>query len=131
AALDDSYFAARAEDVREVGARLIRSLTKTPFQAFSQLAPGTIVLAEELTPADTALFDPLRVAGFATVLGGAASHTAVMARSLQLPAVLGVAGLSGAVGAGDTVIVDGEAGRGVVNPAAARAGWVRRADAPG
>jgi phosphotransferase system enzyme I (PtsI) len=129
AALDDSYFAARAEDVREVGTRLIRSLTKTPFQAFSQLAPGTIVIAEELTPADTALFDPLRVAGFATVLGGAASHTAIMARSLQLPAVLGVAGLAGAVGAGDTVIVDGEAGRVVVNPTAARLAEHRRRQA--
>ena len=60
---------------------------------FKHLPEGTIIIAEELTPADTALLDPRRVAGFATVLGGAESHTAIMARSLELPAVLGVAGL--------------------------------------
>ena len=58
AALDDAYLAARAEDVREVGDRLIRNLTKTPFAAFSHLPEGTIIVAEDLTPADTALMDP-------------------------------------------------------------------------
>jgi phosphotransferase system enzyme I (PtsI) len=118
--LNDSYLAARAEDVREVGRRLIRSLTQTPFQAFSQLPAGSIVISEELTPADTALLDPARVVGFATVFGGAASHTAIMARSLRLPAVLGVAGLIESVVSGDPVLVDGEAGVVIVNPTAAR-----------
>ncbi len=95
AALDDAYIAARADDVREVGDRLIRNLTKTPFAAFSHLPEGTIIVAEDLTPADTALMDPATIAGFTTFLGGAESHTAIMARSLGLPAVLGVAGLMG------------------------------------
>ncbi|HYM03487.1 MAG TPA: phosphoenolpyruvate-utilizing N-terminal domain-containing protein, partial [Stellaceae bacterium] len=107
AVMGDAYLAARVEDIRVVGARLIRNLTKTPFAAFQHLAEGTIVLAEELSPADTALMDPRRIAGFATVLGGAESHTAIMARALGLPAVLGVAGLLGHIDPGDTVIVDG------------------------
>ncbi len=115
-ALGDAYLAARAEDVREVGSRLIRNLTQTPYQAFSRLPEGSIIIAEELTPADTALMDPRRIGGFATVLGGAESHTAIMARSLGLPAVLGVAGLIGAVKTGDMVIVDGTMGRIVIHP---------------
>jgi phosphoenolpyruvate-protein phosphotransferase (PTS system enzyme I) len=116
AALSDQYLAARADDIREVGERLIRNLTKTPYAAFATLPPGTIVIAEELSPADTALLDPALIGGFATVLGGPEGHTAIMARSLGLPAVLGVAGLIGAVHGVDVVVVDGSAGRVVVNP---------------
>ncbi|MDH3228829.1 MAG: phosphoenolpyruvate--protein phosphotransferase [Alphaproteobacteria bacterium] len=114
--LPDPYMAARADDVREVGARLIRNLTETPFQGFSHLQPGTIIIAEELSPADAALIDPDTVAAFATVLGGAEGHTAIMARSFGIPAVFGVAGLLGGVKSGETVIVDGTSGRVVVAP---------------
>lgn len=114
--LPDPYMAARADDVREVGARLVRNLTETPFQGFSHLQQGTILIAEELSPADAALIDPHIVAGFATVLGGAEGHTAIMARSFGLPAVFGVAGLLGGVKTGETVIVDGSTGRVVVAP---------------
>jgi phosphotransferase system enzyme I (PtsI) len=116
AALSDQYLAARADDIREVGDRLIRNLTQTPYAGFTNLPTGTVVIAEELSPADTALLDPALIGGFATVLGGPEGHTAIMARSLGLPAVLGVAGLIGAVHGGDIVIVDGSAGRVVVNP---------------
>jgi phosphotransferase system enzyme I (PtsI) len=117
AAMNDTYLAGRAQDVRDVGARLLRNLTKTkPYQAFSQLPAGTIIIAEELTPADTALMDPRLIAGFVTALGGAEDHTAIMARSLGLPAVTGVPGLTGRVQSGVTVIVDGGTGRVVVNP---------------
>ena len=116
AAMDDTYLAARVGDVREVGRRLIRNLMRHEYQAFAVLPPGTVILAEELTPADTALLDPRRVAGFATVLGGAEGHTAIMARSLGLPAVLGVAGLLSGVKNGTRVIVDGVQGRVVIDP---------------
>lgn len=116
AEMGDAYLAARIDDVRVVGARLVRNLTKTPYAAIQRLAEGTVVLAEELTPADTALMDPKRIAGFATVLGGAESHTAIMARALNLPAVLGVAGLLDEVESGDVVIVDGGEGTVVINP---------------
>jgi phosphotransferase system enzyme I (PtsI) len=116
ASMGDAYLAARIDDIRVVGSRLIRNLTKTPYTALQSLPDGTIILAEELSPADTALLDPRRIAGFATVLGGAESHTAIMARALNLPAVLGVAGLMGSVERGDLVVVDGTSGTVVVNP---------------
>ena len=116
AQMGDAYLAARIEDVRVVGARLVRNLTKTPFASIQRLPEGTVILAEELTPADTALMEPGRIAGFATVLGGAESHTAIMARALNLPAVLGVAGLLDQVETGDVVVVDGSEGVIVLNP---------------
>jgi phosphotransferase system enzyme I (PtsI) len=116
AQMDDAYLAGRADDIHEVGARLVRNLMKQPYQAFSNLPPGSIVLSEELTPADTALLDPARIAGLATVLGGAESHTAIMARSLGLPAVLGVGGLLGGTAPGTPVIIDGTGGRVILNP---------------
>src|SRR5690606_3012403 len=115
-AVGDAYLASRGQDVREVGDRILRHLTATPYHAFSALAPGSIVVAEELSPADTALMDPRLVAGFATALGGADSHTAIMARSMGIPAVLGVPAASARVRPGVRLIVDGEAGRIVVDP---------------
>jgi phosphoenolpyruvate-protein phosphotransferase (PTS system enzyme I) len=116
AAMGDAYLAARGEDIRVVGARLIRNLTKTPYAALQHVPEGTVILAEELTPADTALMDPRRIAGFAAVLGGPEGHTAIMARALGLPAVLGVAGLLGHIDTGDAVVIDGTAGIVVINP---------------
>jgi phosphotransferase system enzyme I (PtsI) len=119
AAMEDVYLAQRIEDVRVVGARLLRNLTQTPYTAFQRLPEGTVILAEDLSPADTALMDPRRVAGFAAVLGGSESHTAIMARALGLPAVLAVAGLFGEVQPGDAVVIDGSSGTVVLNPTAA------------
>ena len=118
AAMNDPYLAARGQEVREVGLRVVRNLTKTSYTGFGQLEPNSIIIAEEITPADTALMDPRQIRGFASVLGGAEGHTAIMARSLGLPAVLGVTGLIGGAKSGDTVIVDGSNGRVIVNPTA-------------
>ncbi|MBL8836836.1 MAG: phosphoenolpyruvate--protein phosphotransferase [Alphaproteobacteria bacterium] len=116
AAIEDAYLAARAQEVREVGARVIRNLTATPFQSFTSLPAGSIVIAEEVTPADTALMNPDIVAGFAAVVGGAESHAAIMARAMGLPAVLGATRLLQTIRDGDFVIVDGSAGRVIANP---------------
>lgn len=116
ASMEDSYLASRCDDIREVGQRLMRHLIKAPYKPFSHLPRGTVVIAEELTPADTALLDPGTIAGIATTLGGPESHTAIMARSLELPAVLGVAGLARGVTPGAAVIIDGSEGRVIVNP---------------
>ena len=116
AGMEDSYLAGKIVYVREASARLVHNLTRAGYQAFSGLPPGTIIIAEEITPADTALMDPARIGGFAAAQGGAEGHTAIMARSLGLPAVLGVAGLAGAVRSGDIVAVDGVRGGLVVNP---------------
>ena len=99
AAMRDPYLAARIEDIRVVGTRLIRNLIKKPYVAYSAVPAGAVILAEELSPADTALMDPQRIAGFATVFGGAEGHTAIVARALGLPAVLAVPGLLGPLSA--------------------------------
>jgi phosphotransferase system enzyme I (PtsI) len=116
AEIDDGYLAARVEDIRAVGARLIRNLTKAPFRSIVGLEHGTVLLADELTPADTALLDPATVIGFATLAGGKESHTAIMARALGIPAVLGCSGLLEAALEGDSVIVDGFEGTVTLNP---------------
>jgi len=116
--MGDSYLAARADDIRDIGRRLSRALGQSPAPTLGQLGKNAVVLAEELSPADTALFDPAQVAGFATILGGPASHTAIMARSLGLPAVVGLSGLPPGLQAGQTVIVDGSGGRVIINPGA-------------
>jgi phosphotransferase system enzyme I (PtsI) len=116
AAMRDAYLAARIEDIRVVGKRLIRNLIKKPYVTYSAMAEGAVILADELTPADTALMDPRRVAGFATVFGGPESHTAIVARALGLPAVLAVPGLLDRARADDTVLIDGAEGTVIIDP---------------
>jgi phosphotransferase system enzyme I (PtsI) len=116
--IGDSYLAARVDDIRDIGRRLIRNLGTSTAMPLGQIGKNAVVLAEELSPADTALFDPALVAGFATILGGPASHTAIMARSLGLPAVVGLSGLPASSQAGHTVIVDGSGSKVIVNPSA-------------
>src|SRR6267154_231777 len=118
AAMRDPYLAARIEDIRVVGTRLIRNLIKKPYVAYYAEPEGAVILAEELTPADTALIDPERVAGFAAMSGGAESHTAIVARALGLPAVLAVPGLLDRAQAGVTAVIDGIDGCVIIDPSA-------------
>jgi phosphoenolpyruvate-protein phosphotransferase len=117
----------RAEEVREIGRRLVRNLTRTPFRSFSGLPEGAVLACEALRPADAALLNPARLAGVATDEGGLEGHTAIMLRALGVPAVLGVAGLSQAARPGDLVVVDGAAGSVVVHPSPATLAAARRA----
>ena len=119
AAMNDPYLAARAEDVGEVGARLIRSLLQQNHNPFTEAPEGCVILAEEITPADAALINPEHVAGFATVLGGAEGHAAIIARALGMPAVTGVAALTHGTETGDIVIIDGRKGEVIIRPDAA------------
>jgi phosphotransferase system enzyme I (PtsI) len=116
AAMQDPYLAARIDDIRVVGTRVIRNLIKKPASAFSNLADGAVILADELSPADTALMDPHRIGGFATMFGGPDSHTAIMARALGLPAVMAVAGLLVHAAASRAVVVDGTDGTVILDP---------------
>ena len=116
-ALADPYIAARGEDVAAVGYRLIRILMDLPYMALASVPPGGIVLAREISPADSTLLDPSHFSGLATIEGGAAGHTAVMARSMGLPAVLGLRGLlPEAIQNGMMAVVDGISGRLVLHP---------------
>jgi phosphotransferase system enzyme I (PtsI) len=116
AAMNDPYLAARADDVGEVGNRLIRSLLQQNYNPFAEAPEGCVILAEEITPADAALMTPGRLAGFATVLGGAEGHAAIMARALGLPAITGVASLTHGIRTGETVILDGRKGEIIARP---------------
>ncbi len=115
--LKDNYIAARVDDVEAVGGRLMRALLKLPYMSLDTVPNGGIVLAKEISPADTALLDPRRFIGLATVHGGAAGHTAIMARSLGLPAVLGLdPAIMDSQIQGQTIIVDGIEGRVILTP---------------
>ncbi len=106
----------RAEEVREIGRRLVRNLTRAPFRSFTAIPAGAVLLAEQLRPADAALIDPSRVAAVVTDEGGEADHTAIMLRALGIPAVMGVSGVTEAARSASLVIVDGSAGTVVVDP---------------
>jgi phosphotransferase system enzyme I (PtsI) len=115
--LDDQYIAARSEDVLSVGYRLIRILMNVRYLSLNDVPPGGIVLAREISPADTALLDPRKFSGIATVHGGVAGHTAVMARSMGLPAVLGLSpALLESRHNGAFAIVDGIDGKLILHP---------------
>ncbi len=117
----------RADEVGEIGRRLVRNLTRAPFRSFAGLPEGAVLVSEALRPADAALLDPARLAGVAAEEGGADGHTGVMLRALGVPAVLGAAGLAHAIRVGDVVVVDGAAGTVVLNPTAATLAAARRA----
>ena len=115
-AMEDSYLAGRVKDLEDVGRRLVRNLLERKYVALKSVPVGGIVLAEEITPADTAFMNPDRIGGFVTMVGGRQSHTGIMARSLMLPAVAGVPNMPMHMHEESLVIVDGTEGRVIVNP---------------
>lgn len=119
-AMDDAYIAARLDDIRGVANRLLRSLMGEAPAALDTLPTGSVIVAEELSPADTAQLDPENCAGIAAALGGAEGHTAIMARALGIPAVMGAPSVLQGLRAGEVIIVDGDNGVVVVNPSAER-----------
>ncbi|MGE5675793.1 MAG: phosphoenolpyruvate--protein phosphotransferase [Mycobacterium leprae] len=118
AALDDPYMKERATDIRDVGRRMVRHLKGVSAPDLSALSEPSVVVAHDLTPSDTAQLDPATALGFATESGGRTSHSAIMARSLGLPAVVGAPGLLETVKDGDLLVVDGATGKVLVNPEA-------------
>jgi len=109
----------RADEVREIARRLLRNLAQQPFRNFRDVAPGSVLAAQELRPSDAALIRPNQFAGIITADGGADSHTAVMLRALGLPAVLGAAGVLAAARPGTPAIIDGDTGEIILNPSPA------------
>jgi phosphotransferase system enzyme I (PtsI) len=114
--MEDEYLKERAADIKDVSERLIKNVLGIPIQSLADLAEEVIVIARDLTPSDTAQMDKEKVKAFATDMGGRTSHTAIMARSLEIPAVVGLGSISNEVSEGDTVIVDGNKGIVLVNP---------------
>jgi phosphotransferase system enzyme I (PtsI) len=114
--IDDEYLKERAADIKDIGDRLVRNILNIPMQNLADLSEEVVIIARDLTPSDTAQMNKDYVQAFATEMGGRTSHTAIMARSLEIPAVVGTVGLLDAAKPGDTVIVDGNKGVVYLNP---------------
>ena len=119
AALRNPLLAQRANDLRDVGLRVLGILTGEETKA-PDYPPNTILIAEDLTPSDTAALDRTRVMGFATTRGGATSHGAILARSLGIPALAGVEPAALEIPNGTSVVLDGSKGTLRLNPPPAR-----------
>ena len=119
----------QADEVREIGRRLVRNLTHAPFRSYSDAPQGSILVAEALRPSDAALVNPARIAGVATEEGGTTGHTAIILRALGIPSVLGAPGLMAGTRAGMMVILDGAEGSVTLNPTQATLAGARRAEA--
>jgi phosphotransferase system enzyme I (PtsI) len=114
--MDDAYIAGRAADVRDIGERILKHLGNFSKTSNSGYKPGTIIIADDLSPSDTITMDIKHVVGFATRAGSKTSHTAIIAKAKGIPAVAGCLQLIELVKNGDDVIVDGVTGAIFVNP---------------
>ena len=114
--MEDAYMRERAADIKDVSKRIISNLAGKGGDAFAITEANTIVVAHDLTPSDTAQLDRTKVIGFMTNIGGRTSHAAIMARTLEIPAVLGLGDITDSVKNGDTVILDGITGDVIINP---------------
>ncbi|MDS0527208.1 phosphoenolpyruvate--protein phosphotransferase [Clostridium sp. SHJSY1] len=114
--MEDAYMRERAADIKDVSKRIISNLAGKGGDAFAITEENTVVVAHDLTPSDTAQLDRSKVIGFMTNIGGRTSHAAIMARTLEIPAVLGLGDITTSVKNGDIVILDGISGDVVINP---------------
>jgi multiphosphoryl transfer protein len=115
AGLKNTVMAGRAADLRDLGRRVLGILTGQPVEE-PRIPPGSILIAEDLAPSDTAKLNPKEVLGFATVGGGATSHVAILARALDIPAVAGIDPRALELANGSDVILDGGKGQLRINP---------------
>ncbi|MFH0925372.1 MAG: phosphoenolpyruvate--protein phosphotransferase [bacterium] len=114
--MEDEYLRERKNDINHVGERILTNLVGRRIKSLSELAEDVVVVAHDLTPADTAQMHRGKVIGFATEMGGRTSHTAIIARSLEIPAVVGLEAITQEVKSGDAIIVDGNGGVVIINP---------------
>ncbi|MGE4357507.1 MAG: phosphoenolpyruvate--protein phosphotransferase [Candidatus Omnitrophota bacterium] len=114
--MDDEYLRERISDIDDVGKRILRNLIGKQRQDLSKLDKKVVVVAYNLSPSDTAVMHKDNVLGFVTDIGGRTSHTAIMAKSLEIPAVVGLERVSRLVKNGDYLIVNGNDGTVVINP---------------
>jgi phosphoenolpyruvate-protein phosphotransferase len=116
-AFEDGYMKERAADIKDVGSRILRNLTGQSGEIdFAGLPAGTVLFAHDLKPSDTAQIDREKVSALVTETGGETSHTAILAKALDIPAVVGCRDILADVRGGDTVIVDGVSGEVLARP---------------
>lgn len=120
ARIEDDYLRERAADVRDVTRRILRNLSGRSGTDLQQLQDPCVVIANDLAPSETASMNREKVVGFATDLGSPTSHTAIMARALGIPAVVGLHDVSIRISAGDNILIDGNKGILIVHPSEER-----------
>ena len=116
AAIKDKYLSERVKDVHDIEKRLLRLLIGQKHEDLAHLTQDVTVIAHDLLPSQTAALDRRFVKGFATDVGGRTSHTAIVARAMGIPAVVGLGNITSEVSGGDVVIIDGTRGVVIVNP---------------
>ena len=114
--MNDQYLKERISDIDDVGKRILKNLVGAEEKSLSELKEKVIVVAYDLSPSDTATIHKKYVTGFITDIGGRTSHTAIMAKSLEIPAVVGLEKATAKIKAGDMLIVDGNDGIVIINP---------------
>ena len=114
--MDNEYMKERAADIKDVSKRVLSHILGVSLPNPTMIDEPVVIIAEDLTPSDTAQLNKQFVQGFATNIGGRTSHSAIMSRSLEIPAVVGTKNITDAVQQGDFVIVDGIAGEVIINP---------------
>ncbi|HET8799299.1 MAG TPA: phosphoenolpyruvate-utilizing N-terminal domain-containing protein, partial [Thermoanaerobaculia bacterium] len=116
ASFDDEYLRERVADVKDVAERVLVHLQGVAHHDLSEIAHDVVIIADDLTPSDTVHFNRRPIVGFATEAGGRTSHTSIIAKSLFMPAVIGVPRLTKIVDNDELVIIDGYEGTIVINP---------------
>jgi len=114
--MEDEYMRERAADIRDIGGRIIRALKGEEKSSIGDIKDKCIIVAKDLTPSDTAQLNREYVLGFITELGGKTSHSAIIARALEIPAVSGIKGATEILKTGDLIILDGVKGIIYINP---------------
>jgi phosphotransferase system enzyme I (PtsI) len=114
--MSNTYLSERVKDVQDLEKRLLRSLVGHRRQDLAHLDQDVVVIAHDLLPSQTAALDRVHVRGFACDVGGATSHTSIVARAMGIPAIVGLGNITGVVSGGDTVIIDGTRGVVIINP---------------
>ncbi len=114
--LDDEYLRERVADLRDIAKRWMNNILGVEVIDLGNLPANTVIVAKDLTPSDTAQMDLQNVKGFVTEIGGKTAHSAIMARSLEVPAVVGTKEIMGSLVSGQTIIVDALTGDVIINP---------------
>ncbi len=114
--MDDEYMKARAADIKDVSYRLLCNVLGKEIPNLATLNEPVVVVAKDLTPSDTGSLNKLYAKGFATEMGGRTSHSAIMARSLEIPAIVGCGDLLSRVQNGDEIILDAISGEIILHP---------------
>ncbi len=115
-AMSDKYLADRVKDIYDIERRILHNLIGQKQEDLTRLTSEVVIIAHDLLPSQTAALDRVHVRGFATDVGGRTSHTAIVARALGIPAVVGLGNITSEVSGGDTLIIDGNRGVVIINP---------------